>query len=250
MTKTNLLMLPGLLEDAEGFAHQVAGLAEAASVVVADLTRSDTMEQLARDALEQAPEGPLAIAGHSMGGYVALEILRQAPGRVTALALLNTNARPDSTESTENRRRLLALAGRDFDAVINTLLAKQMTAAHLANSILTGTIANMAHSVGKEAFARQQNAIIHRIDSRPHLAKIRCRTLVVAARDDAIMPLEVLEELADGIAGAELVVIDDCGHMAPIEQPEAVTDALHTWLTGRPPKGPEVLAGSRRPAPS
>ncbi|MGE5616158.1 MAG: alpha/beta fold hydrolase [Bacillota bacterium] len=247
---TNLLLLPGLLEDAEGFAHQVAGLREAANVVVADLTRSATMEGLARDALEQAPEGPLAIAGHSMGGYVALEIMRQAPERIAALALLNTNARPDSPESTENRRRLLALAERDFDAVINTLLARQMTAAHLSNSLLAGTIANMAHSVGKEAFARQQNAIIHRIDSRPHLAKIRCKTLVVAARDDAIMPLDALEEIAEGVPRAELVVIDDCGHMAPIEQPDAVTDALHVWLTGRPHKGPEVLAGSRRPAPT
>ena len=248
MTRTNLLLLPGLLEDAEGFAHQLAGLADAAEVVVADLTRSDTMEKLARDALAQAPAGPLAIAGHSMGGYVALEIVRQAPGRIAALALLNTNARPDSPESTANRRRLLALAERDFDAVVNALLPRQMTAAHLADPLLTGTIASMAQSVGREAFARQQNAIIHRIDSRPHLAAIRCKTRVIAARDDLIMPLEVLEELADGIPGAELVVIDDCGHMAPIEQPEAVTDALHVWLTGRPHKGPEVLAGSMRPA--
>jgi pimeloyl-ACP methyl ester carboxylesterase len=88
----------------------------------------------------------------------------------------------------------------------------------------------MALGVGKEAFARQENAIIGRIDSRPHLAKIRCPTLVVAARDDAIMPLEVLEEMADAIPGARLEVIEDCGHMASLEQPARLADLLAGWL--------------------
>ena len=250
MKKTSVLLLPGLLEDADAFAHQVAGLAEVADIRVADLTRSETMADLARDALAQAASGDFALAGHSMGGYVALEILRQAPERIRALALLNTNARPDSTDSTENRKRLMALAERDFNAAVATLLERQLTPAHLGDPAITATIAQMAQSVGREAFARQQKAIIGRIDSRPHLAKIRCPTLVVAARDDAIMPLEVLQELAGGIPGATLEIVEDSGHMATLEQPEAVTQALHMWLTGEPRRGPDVVAGPRRPAPT
>lgn len=250
MTRTHVLALPGLLEDADAFAHQIAGLAEVADFVVADLTRSETMADLARDALAQAPDGDVALVGHSMGGYVALEILRAAPERVGALALLNTNARPDSPESTENRRRLVALAERDFDEVIKALMQRQLTPRHLADPAITATIAQMAHAVGREAFARQQKAIIGRIDSRPHLSKIRCPTLVVAAREDAIMPLEVGEELADGIPSAKLVVVEASGHMAPLEQPEAVSDALHLWLTGEPRQGVGVIAGTRRPPPA
>jgi len=250
MNKTSLLILPGLLEDADGFAHQVAGLAEVTDVVVADLTRSDTMAGLAADALAQAPEGPFALAGHSMGGYVALEIMRSAPSRVERLALLNTNARPDSPESTENRKRLIALAERDFDAAVGTLLERQLSPAHLADPVMTATITQMARSVGREAFARQQKAIMARIDSRPDLARIACPTLVLAGRDDAIMPLALLEELADGIPGARLEVVDECGHAAMLECPERVTDALRAWLAGEPRRGPDVVATPRRPSPT
>jgi pimeloyl-ACP methyl ester carboxylesterase len=226
----NLLFLPGLLEDADAFQAIVAGLGPRVTPSVADLTRSDTIANMARDALAQAPAGRFCLAGHSMGGYVALELMRQAPERVERLALLCTNARPDSPESTENRRRLLALAERDFPAVIATLMQKQLAPAHMADVDLTGTIESMALAVGKEAFKRQQEANIGRLDSRPHLRDIDCPTLVVAGRDDQIMPLAVLQELADGIAGARLTVIEDCGHMATIEQPARVLAALVDWL--------------------
>jgi|KBSSwiStaDraftv2_1062776.scaffolds.fasta_scaffold214557_4 pimeloyl-ACP methyl ester carboxylesterase len=250
MTRTPLLLLPGLLEDADAFAHQAAALAEAAQLTVADLTASSTMAELARDALRQAPPGRLAIAGHSMGGYVALEIMRQAPERVTRLALLNTNARADSAEATENRRRLMALAQTDFDAVVSTLMQRQMTPEHLADAAITATITQMARAVGREAFARQQQAIIGRVDSRPHLAKIACPTLVLAARADAIMPLEVMQEIAAAIPASRLVVVEASGHMATLEQPEAVSAALHEWLTGEPGRAADVVAGTRRPPPS
>lgn len=230
MTKPRLLFLPGLLEDADAFTQVVEALREHADCSVADLTRSDTIAGLARDALAGAPEGSFALAGHSMGGYVALEVMRQAPGRVERLALLNTNARPDSAEATENRRRAMALAQRDFPAVVEALLPKQLTPEHLQDTEITGTVTSMALSVGREAFARQQEAIIGRIDSRPHLGAIACPTLVVAARNDQIMPVEVLKELADGIPGASLTVIEECGHMATIEQPARVLEALLAWL--------------------
>ena len=88
----------------------------------------------------------------------------------------------------------------------------------------------MALATGKEAFLRQQRAIIGRMDSRPHLAAIRCPTLVVAAREDALMPLEVLREIADGIPGARLETVEESGHMVSLEQPEALTRLLRSWL--------------------
>lgn len=226
----NLLFLPGLLEDAEVFRHLIHGLGARAACSVADLTRSDTIASLARDALAQAPDGRFALAGHSMGGYVALEVIRQVPERVERLALLQTNARPDSAESTENRRRAMALAERDFPAVVAALMQKLLTPRHLADAALTGTIGSMALAVGKEAFLRQQDAIIGRIDSRPHLKDIACPTAVIAGREDAIMPVEVVKELADGIPGARLTTIAECGHMATLEQPAKVLAALVEWL--------------------
>jgi pimeloyl-ACP methyl ester carboxylesterase len=225
-----LLFLPGLLEDADGFTALVDGLKERVEARVVDLTRSSSMAGLARDVLEQAPEGRFAVAGHSMGGYVALELMRQAPGRVERLALLNTHARPDTPEATENRRRLVALADRDFPAVVATLMPKLMTPRHLQDPVRTGIVGAMALAVGKEAFKRQEEAIIGRIDSRPHLGAIRCPTLVVAAKDDQLMPVEILQELADGITGARLTTIEDCGHMSTIEQPARVLAALTEWL--------------------
>jgi len=250
MKKTSVVLLPGLLEDADGFAHQVAGLAGVADIVVADLTRSDSMEGLARDALAQAPDGDFALVGHSMGGYVAFEILRQAPRRVSRVAFLNTNARADTTESTDNRRRLMAIAEKDFDAAVTALLQKQLTPAGLADPAMTATITQMARAVGKDAFLRQQAAIIGRKDSRPDLGNIRCPALVLGAIEDQIMPPALLEEIAAGIAQATLVMVEASGHAATLEQPEAVTDALHLWLTGEPRPGPEVIAGTRRPPPA
>lgn len=226
----NLFILPGLLEDADGFKQVVDALSDTASCTFADLTRADSIEALAQEALRQAPDGPINLAGHSMGGYVALEILRTAPQRVARLALLNTNARPDSPESTENRRRLVALADRDFEAVLEAMMPKLMTEEHLKDPLRTGTIGAMKMAIGPEAFKRQQAAIIARPDCRPHLAAIRCPTLVIAGRQDGLMPVEWLEELARGIPGARLAIIEECGHMAPLEKPAEVTRLLKEWL--------------------
>ncbi|HZZ91768.1 MAG TPA: alpha/beta hydrolase [Usitatibacter sp.] len=227
---SSVLVLPGLLEDADAFEHQLPVLREIAPCKVADLTRADTIAGLAEQALEQAPEGPLALAGHSMGGYVALEMVRRWPERVERLALLNTHARPDSPEATENRRRLMALAERDFPGVIQALTPKLLASSHQQDLGITGTMSEMALGIGKEAFLRQERAIIGRIDSRPHLPQVRCPALVIAAREDQIMPLEWLQELARGIPGARLEVLDGSGHMSTLERPEEVARLLRGWL--------------------
>ena len=248
MATATVFILPGLLEDADAFHATIVGLGDIASVRVADMTHADTIAALARDALRQAPDGPLHLVGHSMGGYVALEIMRTAPDRVARLALLNTHARPDSAESTENRRRLMALAEKDFQGVIAALLPKLMTAAHAKDPALAGIISSMALAVGKEAFLRQQEAIIARVDSRPSLADIRVPTLVVAGREDQLMPVEWLQELASGIPGAQLEVIEDCGHMASMERPRQVIRHLRRWLTGGDEPMPEFPVEAPPPA--
>ena len=233
-----LLLLPGLLCDGELFAAQVSGLSGVADVRVADLATRDTMAGLAAAALAHAPWPRFALGGLSMGGYVAYEILRQAPGRVLGLALMDTSARPDTPEGSENRRRLMALAERDFPAVTETLLPKLMTPAHAADARLASIVRDMADRVGATAFARQQLAIIGRPDSRPILEQIACPSIVIAGRDDALMPPGIHEEQAAGIRGADLVLVGECGHLSSIEQPERVSAALAGWIA-------RIAAGAR-----
>jgi pimeloyl-ACP methyl ester carboxylesterase len=224
MAAPTVLFLPGLLEDADGFQKQIDSIGSRATCRVADLTRSETVAALAKDALAQAADAQrLSIVAHSMGGYVALELMRQAPKRVERLALLNTNARADSPEATDNRKRLMGLAEKDFPAVISTLMPKLLHEEHRNDMGIVGTITEMALATGRDAFLRQQRAIIRRIDSRPHLGAIACPTL---------MPVEMLEELARGIPGARLAIVERCGHMSTLERPAHVAKLLIDWLEG------------------
>ena len=225
-----LLLLPGLLCDGELWADQVAGLSDVARPRVADLTRHGTIGALAADALAQEDAPRFALAGLSMGGYVAFEILRCAPERVAALALVDTSARPDTPEATDLRRRMMRLAEQDFAAVVDALTPKLLHPAHAADPRIVRIVRGMAARVGPEAFARQQRAIIGRPDSRPDLAAIRCPSTVVAGREDALMGPEIHAETASRIPGAELVTIDGCGHLASIERPAEVTAALRRLL--------------------
>lgn len=226
----HVLLLPGLLNNARLWQHQVSNLPGAAVPTVADLTGSDSIALLASDALGQAPAERFALAGLSMGGYVAMEIMRQAPERVAALALLDTTARPDTAEATENRRRLMRLAESDFPAVTERLLPRLVHPDRLGDAELRKAITGMADEIGKDVFFRQQRAIIDRMDSRPHLPRIQCPTLVLCGREDVIAPVEVHREMADAIPNAELIVIEKCGHLSALERPQQVTEVMKSWL--------------------
>ena len=242
MDKTNLLLLPGLLNEASLFEHQADALADLVGITIADLTGSDSIAALAADALAQAPEGPIVLTGLSMGGYVAFEIMRQAPERVRALALLSTTARPDTPEATAAREELIELAETDFPAVIERLLARFAHPDHANTPEVGGVFQSMASGLGYEVFVRQQRAIIGRADSRPTLAGIKCPTLILCGREDLVTPPEVHHELAAGIPGARLEIIEECGHLLPLEQPEQVTAILRDWLSER--------VGAPRPDPA
>ena len=228
---TPLVLVPGLLCDRRLWRHQVEGLSDLAGPVhVPDVTWQDSVAGMARSVLDAAPER-FALAGLSMGGYVSLEVARQAPERVEALALLDTSARPDTPEQTEARLALVGLArsGR-FDEVWRLLLPRIVHPDRVEDPEIRSTVREMAHAVGPEGFERQERAIIGRPDSRGGLPTISCPTLVLCGKDDALTPPQLHEELADGIPGARLCQIDDCGHLSTLERPEAVTRAMRAWL--------------------
>ncbi|TQV79384.1 alpha/beta fold hydrolase [Denitrobaculum tricleocarpae] len=197
---------------------------------VADLTKDETVADMARAVLRDAP-AQFNLAALSMGGYVAFEILRQAPERVARLALLNTKARPDTPEERTRREDLVRAVGvGNFKGATGRLLPLFIHEDRLGEEDLTGEIEKMAERVGKDAFVRQQKAILSRPDSRPDLGAIACPTLVVGGRQDRLTPVDCHEEMAEGIPGAELVIIEDCGHLSPIEHPDRVTEELQRWL--------------------
>ena len=231
MTPPALVLVPGLLCDERLWRHQADGLSDLAGrVLVPDVTGHDSVAGMARSILRTAPER-FALAGLSMGGYVSLEVVRQAPDRVEALALLDTSARPDTREQTEARLALieLARAGR-FDEVWRTLLPKIVHQDRTEEPEIRSAVREMAHAVGPDGFERQEQAIIGRPDSREDLPSIYCPVLVLCGRDDTLTPPHLHEELAAGIPGAQLRQIDDCGHLSTLERPEAVTSAMRSWL--------------------
>lgn len=227
-----LLLLPGLLNDHRLWAAQMEALAPLARCVVADLTLDDSLAGMAARVLAHAPER-FALAGLSMGGYVAMEILRRAPERVERLALLDTTARADTPEQTQRRKDAVAVAkAGGFDKIMPTMLPVLVHPDHMALERVGGVAKDMARAVGPEAFARQQNAIMHRPDSRPGLPRIGCPTLVLVGEDDAATPPDRAEEMAELIPGARLEVVRHCGHLSTLEQPEAVAAAMGEWLRG------------------
>lgn len=229
--KQNLVLIPGLLCSKALWGPQIEALGDIADVTVADHTRHDSMDAIARSILGAAPER-FALAGLSMGGYISYHVLRAAPERVTRLALLDTGSRADAPERRQGRLALIALAEREGAIKAQEqLLPVLIHKARLGDKTLVDTVLQMAADTGVKAFKRQQAAIMARPDNRPLLASIRCPTLVVVGREDALTPVSMAEEIAAGIEGSRLKIIPDCGHLSTLERPRAVNRAMRTWLT-------------------
>ncbi len=229
--KQGLVLVPGLLCDELMWRPQASALAAVANCWVADHTRSETMAEVAADVLRDAPFEKFALAGLSMGGYVVLEMMRQAAHRVLKLALLDTSARADTAEQTRKRRDFISLAERGrFLGITDVLLPLLIHPSQLANRELASTIKKMAKNTGRDAFIRQERAIISRSDSLPLLSRIACPTLVMCGRQDALIPLELHEELAAGISGSRLEIVEECGHLSTMERPAETSAALGLWL--------------------
>jgi len=228
----SLVLLPGLLCDAALWAPQQAALSDLRSIFIADLTRHASIAEMAAAVLREAPAHRFALAGLSMGGYVALEILRQAPSRVERLALLDTRARPDSAEETQRRQQLVRIAemAKGFAPVHKRMMPMLVHPSRTSDPELTRIVQEMADHVGLEAYRRQQAAIIGRADFRPTLNAIACPTLVLCGREDALTPLAYHEEMARAIPEAELAIVEQCGHLSTLERPDEVNALLRSWL--------------------
>jgi pimeloyl-ACP methyl ester carboxylesterase len=231
-SKPTLVLLPGLLCDAALWAPQVEGLSDVCRPWVANLTGDDNMQAMARRVLEDAPAERFALAGLSMGGYVALEIMRQAPERITHLALLDTRARPDSPDETERRRTLMRIAeaAKGFAPVNKRMLPLLVHPSRLCDAQLVRTIQEMADRTGIPAYLRQQQAIMSRADFRPVLREVACPTLLLCGRQDAITLVSFHEEMASAAPHARFVILEECGHLSTLEKPGEVNAAMRQWL--------------------
>jgi pimeloyl-ACP methyl ester carboxylesterase len=231
----HVLLLPGLACDAEVWKHQARSLAESTTVTVADYGSSNSLAAMAGVVLDGAPER-FALGGHSMGGRVAWEILRRVPERVVGLALLDTGYRgwvPGEAGERERAERLafveLARA-QGMRAMARSWLQRMVHPARRSDGQLTNAIVEMFGRKTPEIFAAQIQALLGRPDATPVLTGIRRPTMVLCGREDAWSALATHREMAALIPRSTLVMIENCGHMAPMERPEEVTAAMTEWL--------------------
>ncbi len=230
-TRNQIFLLPGLLCDAQIWEHQTAALSGFAEVVIPDFRFVRTIPAMAQIVLDQA-RGGFSVAGHSMGGRVALEVYRMAPERVERLALLDTGIHPRKPTEEAGRQELIDLARREgMEALAARWLPPML---HPNHSALLRPLTEMVKRSTPDTFENQQRALLDRPDARTVLSSIQCPALVLCGRQDAWSPVAQHEEIASAIPGAKLVVIEDCGHMSPVEQPERVTAALRDLLDGQP----------------
>ncbi len=230
--KPVLFLLPGLLCDASVWAHQIAALGAAHDIRIADFTRHASIEAMAETVLAAGP-ARFAVAGHSMGARVALEIIRAAPERVTRLALLDTGTHPVQPDEPAKRQRLVDLA-RDhgMEALADQWLPPMVHPQHLADPAFMAGLRAMVARMSPEIFRRQVQALLTRPDAATVLPLITCKVLIGVGRQDAWSPPSQHEAMAAVIPQSRYVVFEESGHMAPLEAPTAVSTVLQAWLDG------------------
>jgi pimeloyl-ACP methyl ester carboxylesterase len=222
----DVLFVPGLNCTGDLFAPQVRALEPRFPCHIADHGVADSLEAIAADILARAPQR-FALVGLSMGGYVAYEIIRQAPERVLALALLDTRAEPDDEEDADRRHRTIALArGGQFDQLHGILWPRLVHPARLGEKSLEDTVIGMMRDTGAERFIRQQTAILNRIDYRIVLAEIAIPSMIIVGAQDVITPPLHAKALNRAIKGSRYVEIEECGHLSSLERPKTVINNL------------------------
>lgn len=235
-TRPALIFVPGLLCDALVWKHQIEAFAATHEVIVPVPESFDSLDDMAADVLAHAPT-EFALAGHSVGGRIALEMFRQAPQRVTRLALLDTGVHPCAAGEPARRQALVSLAfEQGMRALADVWLPPMVHPARRAESALMAPLLAMVERRSPATFRNQVNAMLHRPDATPLLAQIGCPTLVLCGREDGWSPLAQHEAIAAEISGSALAVIEQCGHMSPFERPAEVTHALRRWLDEGPGK--------------
>ena len=232
-----LVLLPGLVCDAAVWSAQTRALSPRLHCHVPDYGLRDSLTAMAQHVLDTAPSQGFALAGHSMGGRVALEVMRLAPQRVQRLALLDTGTHPlapgeAGTRERAGRMALLELAENQGMRAMAAQWAKPMVHPSRHGTPLFEAVLDMLARSSAEQYAAQINALLNRPDAGPLLAGIRCPTLVLTGREDLWSPPEQHERMAAAVPGAQLCIVAQCGHMSMMEQPLAVNAALERWLFG------------------
>lgn len=227
---TPFLLLPGLLGSPRLYQEQIISLWKLGPVFIANTSLDDSIEEITRRILSSAPHRFILI-GLSMGGYVAFEIMRQAPERVEGLVLLDTTAREDSEETIVTRNHVIDKVNEGgFTEVIEKAYSSGVHPSRTGDNKLKEIVFSMAQDVGADGFIRQLRAIIERPDSRNTLHRIQCKTLILVGDSDLITPVECAEEIVHRVANAELKIIPNCGHISTLEQPELTNRAINDWL--------------------
>ncbi len=225
-----VVLVPGLNCSARVYKPQLPALWQFGPVQVADHRRHDTMAAIAAAVLKAAPPR-FALVGHSMGGYISLEILRQARERVVKLALLDTAAGADRPEQTERRHHNIALTKEgkqnEREEALWPLLVHE---SHLGDEAIRTVMKQMHQDTGSDAYIRQQTAIMNRADSRPMLRELKMETLIVVGDSDQLTPPIASKEMSELIADSKLEILPNTGHMSTLERPDRVTQLLVEWL--------------------
>ena len=226
-----LVLLPGMMCDARLFAPQLTAFSHARAVMVAPQSDHETVEALAADILAHAPP-KFALAGLSMGGIVAMEVMRQAPDRVTRLALLDTNPKAESDAVAQGREPQIA---KVRDGQLRSVMRDEMKPNYLTDGPNMGQILDtcmaMAETLGPDVFIRQSRALQTRPDQQDTLRGVRVPTLILCGEDDTLCPLHRHELMHDLVPHSTLTVIKNAGHLPTLEQPAATNEALSKWLT-------------------
>lgn len=229
--KHSLVLVPGLLCTADLWRDQIDALSDIADITVGDHTQDDTMPAIAERILANAPP-KFALAGLSMGGYIVLEMMRQAPERITHLAIMDSRAVADTPEDRQKRLDFIKLVeqGSAFKGVTRSLLPILIHPSRLDDEKLVARIFKMAEDVGKEAFLRQERALLDRTVLWDTLKDITCPTLVLAGADDLLIPAKIQREMAVEIPTAQYVEIPKCGHLPTMEEPALTSKFMRHWL--------------------
>jgi len=229
MPADDLLLLPGMMCDARLWRPQIDALA--VDCRVPDTTSADNFVDMAAMVLADAPK-TFAVAGLSMGGILAFELWRQAPERISHMALLDTNPHADTPDKRTMRLDQIeqVLSGQLRALAVDSLKPAYLAKAHRDDKELLGDILDMAMDLGNDVFRRQALALKDRVDSVPTLSTITCPTTVICGIEDHICPVEYHRLMAAEIPGARLLIIETCGHLASLEQPQVVTEALQQLL--------------------
>ncbi len=225
-----LVLLPGAMCDARLFAPQLTRFSPERAIMVAPVTGGDRIEEIASRLLDALPRR-FALAGLSMGGIVAMEILRRAPERVTRIALMDTNSLAETPQSaTDYEPLIIKLRAGALDEAVGAMIRPEILAPGPGRMAVLRLVAQMAHNIGAGAIIRQLRAIQRRRDYQAVLRRANLPALVLCGAHDRLTPVKRHVLMAELIPGARLEVIEEAGHLAPVEAPEAVNAALERWL--------------------